>query len=83
MGPTQHHFSSNLSISLGRLVPIWLAFEGRAVDPKHLLLAPYIAVTQRVQVPHDHVLAQSLCYNYSYPKPKHLIIGYLDPLGKV
>ena len=38
--------------------------------------------TLRVQVPNNHVLTQNLYYNYYYPKPKYLIIGYLDPLGK-
>ena len=35
----------------------------------------------RVQVPNNHILTQNLYYNYYYPKPKYLIIGYLDPLG--
>ena len=38
--------------------------------------------TLRVQVPNNHILTQNLYYNYYYPKPKYLIIGYLDPLGK-
>ena len=38
--------------------------------------------TLRVQVPNNHILTQNLYYNYNYPKPKYLIIGYLDPLGK-
>ena len=29
------------------------------------------------------MLAQNLHYNYYYPKPKYLILGYLDPLGKL
>ena len=37
--------------------------------------------TLRVQVPNNHVLTQNLYYNSYYPKPKYLIIGYLDPLG--
>ena len=37
--------------------------------------------TLRVQVPNNHILTQNLYYNYYYPKPKYLIIGYLDPLG--
>ena len=28
------------------------------------------------------MLAQNLYYNYYYPKPKYLIIGYKDPLGQ-
>ena len=38
--------------------------------------------TLRVQVPNNSILTQNLYYNYYYPKPKYLIIGYLDPLGK-
>ena len=34
----------------------------------------------RVQVPYNHILTQNLYYNYYYPKPKYLIIVYLDPL---
>ena len=36
----------------------------------------------RVQVPNIHIPTQNLYYNYYYPNPKYLIIGYLDPLGK-
>ena len=32
----------------------------------------------RVQVPNNHILTQNLYYNYYYPKPKCLFIGYLD-----
>ena len=35
----------------------------------------------RVQVPKNHILTQNLYYNYNYPKPKYLIMGFLDPLG--
>ena len=38
-------------------------------------------VTLRVQVPNNHILTQNLYYKYYYPKPKYLIIGYMDPLG--
>ena len=38
--------------------------------------------TLRVQVPNNHILTQNLYYNYYYPKPKYLIIGYMDPLGR-
>ena len=38
--------------------------------------------TLRSQVPNNHILTQNLYYSYYYPKPKYLIIGYLDPLGK-
>ena len=38
--------------------------------------------TLRVQVPNNHILTQHLYYNYYYPKPKYIIIGYMDPLGK-
>ena len=33
----------------------------------------------RVQVHNNHILAQDLYYNNYYPKPKYLIIGYMDP----
>ena len=38
--------------------------------------------TLRVQVPNNHILTLNLYYNYYYPNPKYLIIGYMDPLGK-
>ena len=38
-------------------------------------------LTLRIQVPNNHILAQNLYYKYYYPKPKYLIIGYMDPLG--
>ena len=37
--------------------------------------------TLRLQVANNHILTQNLYYNYYDPKPKYLIIGYLDPLG--
>ena len=37
--------------------------------------------TLRVQVPNNHILAQNQYYNYYYPKPKYLVIGYMDSLG--
>ena len=33
----------------------------------------------RVQVPNNHVLTQNVYYDYYYPKPRYLIIEYLDP----
>ena len=40
-------------------------------------------LTLRVQVPKNHILTPHLLYyNYYYPKPEYLIIGYMDPLGK-
>ena len=38
-------------------------------------------VTLGVQVPNIRILAQNLVYNDYYPKPRNLIIGYLDLLG--
>ena len=29
----------------------------------------------------NHIVIPNLYYNYHYPKPKHLIIGHLDPEG--
>ena len=40
-------------------------------------------VTQGVQIPNHHILTQNLYHNSYYPKPTYLIIGYLDPLGKL
>ena len=34
-------------------------------------------------IPNIHILAQSQYYNYYYPKPKYLIIGYMDPSGNL
>ena len=42
-----------------------------------------MSVTLRVQVPNNQILTQNLYYNYYYPKPKYLIIEYMDPLEKV
>ena len=39
--------------------------------------------TLRVQVPNNHILTQNLYYNYYYPNPKYLIIGYMDFLGDI
>ena len=49
----------------------------------HLTSRPCWTMPQplRVRVPNNHILTQNLYYNYYYPKPKYLIIGYLDPLG--
>ena len=38
--------------------------------------------TLRVQILENHILAQNLYKNDDYPRPKYLIIGYMDPLGK-
>ena len=40
-------------------------------------------VSLRVEVPNNQIITQNLYYNPSYPKPKRLIIGYLDPLSFV
>ena len=39
------------------------------------------AIPLRVQVPNNHILTQNLYYNYFYPNPKYIMIGYMDPLG--
>ena len=39
--------------------------------------------TLRVQVPNNHILTKNLYYNYYYPNPKYVIIGYMDPLGYI
>ena len=41
----------------------------------------FLNPTLRVQVPNNHILTQNQYYNFYYPKPKYLIIGYMDPLG--
>ena len=33
----------------------------------------------RVQVPNDHIRTQNQYYDYYFPKPKYLVIGYNDP----
>ena len=48
-----------------------------------LKLGPQNHQTLRVQVPNHDILTQNLYHNYYYPKPKYLVIGYLDPLGKI
>ena len=40
-----------------------------------------IRLSLRIQVPNNHILAPKLYYNYYYPNPKYLTIGYTDPLG--
>ena len=47
------------------------------------ILRKYRIIALRVQVPNNHILTQNPYYNYYYPKPKYLIIGYMDPLGCV
>ena len=47
------------------------------MDNKHALQ------TLRVQVPYNHILPPNLYNNYYYPKPKYLIIGYMDRYGKL
>ena len=40
-----------------------------------------VEVALRIQVPDNHLHTPNLYYNYHYPKPKYLIIGYVDTLG--
>ena len=40
-----------------------------------------VTLAPRVQVPNHPLLTQNLYYNYVYPKPTYLILGYMDPLG--
>ena len=47
--------------------------------PSELTQLEYKAL--RVQVPNNHIFTQDLCNRYC-PKPKYLIIGYLDPLER-
>ena len=39
---------------------------------------PVSSITLRVQVPKNHIPTQNLYYNYYYPNPKYLNIGYMD-----
>ena len=55
-------------------IMVYLAYYGT-------LWYSIVGLTLRVQVPNNHILTKNLYYNYYYPKPKYLIIGYLDPLG--
>ena len=49
------------------------------------LKGKYIGITVEIPAfitytnPNNHILTQSLCYNYYYPNPKYLIIGDMDP----
>ena len=49
----------------------------------HVLIPGDGSLTLRAQVPNSHIIVQNLYYNYYYPKSKYLIIGYMDPLGKL
>ena len=39
--------------------------------------------TLRIQVLNNYILAQNLSYNYNDSKPKYLVIGYTDHVGKL
>ena len=41
-----------------------------------------ISLVLRVQVSNYHIPTQDVYYNYCFPNPKYLVIGYMDPLGK-
>ena len=41
----------------------------------------YVVDTLRVQEADNHILAPNLYFENNYPKPRYLIIGFLDPLG--
>ena len=54
-------------------------FTVTALSPKPLVLFFFwCKIPLRVQVPNNHILAQNLYYNYYYPNPKYLIIGYME-----
>ena len=55
--------------------------QGLGMEGPHVFPKPHL--TLRVQVPNNHILTQNLYYNYYYPNPKYLLIGYMDPLGNV
>ena len=49
--------------------------------PGPLTLSCCLGFRAKDQVPNNHIFAQNPYYNYYYPKPKCLILGYMDPLG--
>ena len=53
--------------------------EGKSAKQMRNCLELTCKITLRVQVSSNHILAKSLYYKYNYPKPKYLIIGYMDP----
>ena len=51
------------------------SWESHVIQPGALSLLLF----PKVQVPkYIHVLGPNLSYNYSYPNPKYLVIGYMD-----
>ena len=61
------------------IVAYGLTGKGRIQDYGRL----GIEIPLRVHVPSNHILTLNQYYNYYYPKPKDLIIGYMDPLGSM
>ena len=59
-------------------VQVYQEYPLRTLKPTN---STYLAL--RVQVPNNHILTQNLYYQYYYPNPKYLTIGYMDPLGLV
>ena len=51
-----------------------IPFRADEADANGLPQLPF-----RVQVFNNDILTQNLEYSYYYPKPKYLIIGYMDP----
>ena len=56
---------------------------GLAVKALEEICLGLLSFPLRVQVPNIQILTQNLYYNYYDPKPKYLIIGYLDPLDPI
>ena len=55
-------------------------------DPKSVNIACiglFGSLALSVQVPKDHIFTPNLYQNHYYPNPKYLIVGYMDPLGRV
>ena len=82
-GQVYGYYSSQTRQAHGSLSIVWMDItllhrkvRKVALDRRH-----WVNVTLRVQVPKNHILTQDLyCnYNYYYPNPKYLIIGYLHP----
>ena len=79
-GPGQHEQHNHLALASTLALISQLQSARYTVGSKFpeniLSLLPL-----RVQVLNNHILTQNLYYKYYCPKPKYLIIGYLDPLG--
>ena len=58
---------------------VHMSSPSRTPESPYSLRTSLGSSTLRVQVLNNHILTQNLYYSYYYPKPKYLILGYLDP----